>query len=380
MPWSQIIEQQAAVHHLQETLASQRVGHAYLFHGPVGVGKRAAAQALAQALQCRDDANPPCGMCAACRRIDRLTHPDVHVLAPLPSDATAEDVESFRKNLAENPYAASTAAMRGKGRGVRRSAFSVDRVHSEIHQVEALHAVEGPYKVFILLRAEAMAPQAANAFLKVLEEPTPMTVFVLTTSRIDLLLPTIVSRCQTVAFTALSRESIEKGLLERDGMDPSSAATYAALSGGSYARALELSNNPDLKQEREDVIEFLRQSYMQTPSKLAPLIDHMARLGRDRLEDVLLLMLSWIRDLVHYRAMGTDAALENIDYQSSVQRFTQNMPSADLDAMATIVEKAITLTSQNVHASLLLTVLSQRLGQAMRNQHSGQLAPPLTEL
>ncbi len=380
MLWSQVIEQKAAIRHLREAIRSRRIGHAYLFHGPPGVGKRAVAQVLAQTLQCTTADNGPCGSCAACGKVNRLTHPDVHVLVPQPSDATAEDLARFRKNLAENPYAAPVVKSQNAKRGARRAAFPVDRVHSDIHQAESLHPIEGPYKIFLLIRVETMAPQAANAFLKVLEEPTSQTVFVLTTNRTDLLLPTMTSRCQQVGFTALTRAAIAEELRQRDGIDLESAKTCAALSGGSYTRALELARNPELAAEREVVLNFLRHSYTQKVTILEPLITDMARQDRDRLENMLRHMLSWIRDLVLYRAMGSDAQIENVDHHHSVRRFTHNMPSADLDAMEQLVENALLLTTQNVHAALLLTALSQKLGIAMRKKHSGKLAPPLTDV
>jgi DNA polymerase-3 subunit delta' len=90
-------------------------------------------------------------------------------------------------------------------------------------------------------------------------------------------------------------------------------------------------------------------------------------------------MLRWIRDLLLYRTMGADAPLVNVDQQEAVARFCENLPEANLEAMAGLVEEAMELTERNVRVSLLLTALSQRLAQAMRGQAVEALYVPLPE-
>src|SRR5690554_3711142 len=95
MGWNRVIDQERAVETLRRALASGRVAHAYLFHGPDGVGKRAAALAFAQALECQrrpaGEADP-CGACPACQKVAKMLHPDVLLYFPQPNDADAEDV------------------------------------------------------------------------------------------------------------------------------------------------------------------------------------------------------------------------------------------------------------------------------------------------
>ncbi len=381
MSWNQIVNQRAAVQLLRRAVTSERVAHAYLFHGPDGVGKRAVALAFAQTLMCTEGLDEPCDQCPRCRRVQRLLHPDVHVLMPQTSDARPADIAAQRERLAAHPYAAADA-VQGGSRSVasnKQVYYHIDRIKEELRQAIGLRAVEGGYKVVIMTRAETMRIEAANALLKLLEEPTPQTVFILTTSRPDLLLPTILSRCQRVAFSMLPREDIHAALRERDSIDEADAATYAALADGSYTRALDLSRNPDLHEDRALVLDFLRQSYARRVEDQAALIEKMARLGRERLKDVLSLSLSWVRDLVLYRNEGQGAALVNIDQAESVARFTRNIPNADLPAMTRLLEEALALVSANVSAQLALTTLSIRLGHAMRGRHDGRLFVPLTE-
>ena len=99
MTWSTLIDQQRVVEALRRTLESGRVAHAYLFHGPDGVGKRATALAFAQALQCEQNTDAACGTCLACSKTARMIHPDVHVLFPYPSDVDEHDVAARARRI-----------------------------------------------------------------------------------------------------------------------------------------------------------------------------------------------------------------------------------------------------------------------------------------
>ena len=384
MGWDAVIDQHHAVATLRRAVAAGRVAHAYLFHGPDGAGKRAVALALAQTLQCEQGTDAACGACPACRKVARLIHPDVHLLLPQPKDAADADVAARRERLAANPYAAVDFVRRPvlddpSKTSNKQAIYAVGRVSEELRPAMSYKPLEGRYKVVILTDAERMRTEAANAFLKLLEEPGPQTVFVLTTSRPDQLLPTIVSRCQRLRFDALPAEAVEQALVAREGLGAARAATLARMADGSYTRALDLAANDDLMEDRGLVVEFLRLAYMQQAGRLADVVEQVARLGRERVKGVLRLMLSWIRDLMLYRALGESAPLVNVDQAEAVARFCANLGAADLDAMARLVEEAAELTERNVHVPLLLTALSYALRRAMDGPHSGRLYVPLVE-
>ena len=151
-----------AVALLQRAVSSRQPSHAYLFHGPKGIGKRALAGLFAQGLFCQGD-GPPCGSCKACLKFEKGAHPDFSVVKK-PGDKSFIVVEQIRA-LREEIY-------------VRPN--------------------EADYRVVLLESCEDMNPSAANALLKVLEEPPPYGVFLLTAGNKGLLPETIDSRCVTV--------------------------------------------------------------------------------------------------------------------------------------------------------------------------------------
>ena len=382
--WESIIGQKRVVEALRGAIVRGRVAHAYLFYGPDGVGKRAVALAFAQALECERGGADPCGACTPCRKVARMLHPDVHVLFPYPSDAATEDVSERLKRLGENPYAAIDF-VRLPSRddptktSNKQALYTVARINEDLRRAMSFRPVEGRYKVAVMTDADRLRTEAANAFLKLLEEPGPQTVFLLTTSRPDLLPATILSRCQRFRFDVLGAEDIEAALVAREGTPPEHAATLARMADGSYTRALDLAENRGLMESRNLVITYFRQAYTQNVDQLSDLVEQLGRMGREQVKGVLGLMLRWIRDLVLYKALGAEAPLVNVDHRETIARFCENVPDADLEAMARLVEEALGMVERNVHVPLTLTVLAQALGRAMRGPHSGRLYVPLAE-
>ena len=220
MPFSEIPAQERAVRTLRSALRRGTLHHAYLFGGPAGSGKLAAARLLAQAANCeggtpgpaglRDD---PCGQCLPCRKIARDIHPDVMVL---------RDERTMAK--------AGTWEPKG-GRAPSRDVV-VDQVRDVVDHRLALKRFEGRRRFVIVDPADAMNPQAQNALLKTLEEPPDDTTLVLVAENADALLPTIRSRCLRVPFASGPAEVPEEARAAVRGaaaLDPDDALGWLAF-------------------------------------------------------------------------------------------------------------------------------------------------------
>jgi len=388
MAWSSILDQERVVDTLRRALTQERVAHAYLLHGPDGVGKRAVAYEMARALQCPEQPAEACDDCPVCRKTRRMVHPDVHVHLPHPwsqeKDRDEEDMGKRIRRLGENPYAAIDYVRRPSLSDPSETSnqqvyYRIDQVRQDVIQPMSLARGEGQYKVNLLIDAEKMREEAANAFLKLLEEPPPQTVFLLTTNRPEQLLPTILSRCQRLRFDPLLPETIEQALIDREDMEPDAASMLARMADGSYSQALELAANEDLMTSRELVLDYFRAAYTQKVEPLDRCIQELQKQGRERVKNVLRLMLRWIRDLLLYRTMEEDAPLVNVDQAEAVAQFCDNLPHADLEGMVALVEEAVELAERNVRVSLLLTALAHGLAQAMRGRQVDTLYVPLSE-
>lgn len=384
MSWNSIIDQRRVIESLRSNVAGGRVAHAYLFHGPDGVGKRAVAVEFAKTLLCERGGDEACDKCLACTKVNRMIHPDLHLLFAQPRDADHEDIAARIQLLVKNPYATVDFIRRPSLDDPTKSSnkqaiYPVDRIREEIRRSMSFKPVEGRYKITVMTDADRLNTEASNAFLKVLEEPTPRSVFILTTRRTERLLPTILSRTQRIRFNPLAPEAIEKALNEREEIEPKFAAALSRMADGSYTDALALKDNEDLMGFRLLVLDFFRLSYANEIDKLADQIEHINRLGRDQVKGLLDLMLRWVRDLILYGTLGDEAHLVNVDQSEAIAKFSNNLPDADLEAMASVVEEAMMLIERNVQVNLTLTVLSQALGQAMRGGHHGRLYVPLAE-
>lgn len=191
-----------------------RLPQVLLLTGPSGVGKQRLALWLAQRVLCSSSTGTePCGTCAACRRVLELSHPDLHWFVPVPrpkagdpSHQTAEVSESLEAAMAER----RTAGRWGSPDGMLSHGVASARL---IQQRASRTSVEGGLQVFIIGHAERLVPQessqeAANALLKLLEEPPPRALFILTATAPGLLLNTIRSRTVPVRLDRIGDEEV----------------------------------------------------------------------------------------------------------------------------------------------------------------------------
>ncbi len=398
MHFSDVIGQDRAVGVLRHALAAGRVAHAYLLYGPAGSGARAAALAFGQALLCErrgPTGDAACGVCSACVRAARLVHPDLHVYLPFPKVSTQATRDERPPDYAErlglfaaDPYAATDYRARAKLGDAAPSTKAVEHRRIPMGADEGFERdmryvpVEGQRTVGVLVDAERLRVEAANSVLKLIEEPGPSTVLILTAERADAVLPTILSRCQQVRFDPLAPEVIEASLVRRS-VDPGRAAFVARMADGSLTRALDLVSSEALAEHRALALTFLRAAYAGRPERLSPVVDAAAGLGREAVRQWLSLVLAWIRDLVLARAAGpaqiAASGIVNVDQATEITAFVAHLPDADLAAMAGVVEEAAAALAANASPALVLAVLGHALADAMRGRGPGRLVTPLDQ-
>ena len=257
---------------LMRSVQAGRIVHALLLAGPRGSGKRTVARLFAQAMVC-EGAEKPCGVCPACKRFLAGTHPDVHILRP------------------------------------EKKTIGVDAVRLLIDAL-ALRSYEGGRHIVLMEQADAMTPSAQNALLKTLESPSGDAMFFLITDAPGALLPTIVSRCQTVRFSDLSVEECA-AVLERRGIAPERARRLAGLAQGSVGRALEIDGDNGYAALRERVISSLEalKGRASVAAAAAPL-EAESRGGEGALLDI---MEAWARDLMAVQCGAAPYQAEDLD-------------------------------------------------------------------
>ena len=295
--FERIVGQERAIEFLRRAVITGRIGHAYAFVGPSGVGRKLTALALGQWLLCpahspltrtlspegRGHGEGACGQCPACKKVERLVHPDLHLITP---DGQNIKIEQVR----------------------------------ELEREASLHPVEGRWKVFIIDEAERMTLPTANAFLKTLEEPPDHTLLILILSQVQALPATILSRCQVVRFVPLAERQAVDLLLSR-GFPEVKAHRAARLFQGRVGLALT-GDKEEWAEQAQQAFRILEEVRAKGADVL---FQHAESLGRDRakVESLIVNYWLWYRDLLTMKAGGDSELIIHDDRLGELEREAQ---------------------------------------------------------
>lgn len=356
-----------------------RLPSSLLLHGPRGVGKQRFALWIAQVVVCETPAEAPCGRCRGCRMLLGLEHPDVHWYFPLPrprgvgGDRLADALEDARHEalaeLRRRPLRPShTTEVTGLYMG------TVQNVRKRAH---IRPTMAGP--VFIIGDAELLVPQeasqeAANALLKLLEEPPGDARFILTSSEPGSLLPTIRSRTVPLHLGTLTDEQVRDALVERLEVDAEGAAWAARLGHGSLGRALGfLPESGDDDDKKGPLDELRRQAFLILRTALHPRGSgrHALALGYPpagarALLDLLQFLEEWVRDLGAVLSL----AEERVFHHDAVEGLRElgrrsGVVAARVPGALPAIERARVLSRGNVNPQLVVAGLVRELRAAL---------------
>jgi len=311
VPLSSIVGHRPVIELLRQAVRLGRVPQALLFAGPDGVGKRAVALALAQAVNCPNVKDgDACGSCTTCQRILRGQHADVTIV-----DAGGE------------------------------ASIKIRTLRERLLDVLGYRPFEARRRVYIIDPADAMTGEAQDALLKTLEEPPPAATLILVTAYPDTLRPTIQSRCRRLRFGSLADGDVATVLVERCGVDRPAARVLAAASGGSVSQALA-EKAGELADDRRAAFELLisaaRGPGITARLKAATmLVQHESeRRDREALGQRLTVTGSLLRDL-GVLAAGSSTPLANVDVEADLRQLATAYDLRRVSsAFATLTEAA----------------------------------------
>jgi len=247
MQFSEILGQEHIKSHLTKSANLGRIPHAQLFVGPEGSGTLPMAIAYAQYIICSNQNGENVGSNEACNlKFQKISHPDLHFIYPTVSTEEVKTkpksidfITEFRQFLEQNPYGSLFDWYQILGVKNKQGEIRVDDAQ-EILKSLALKSYEGGYKIMIIWMADKLNIAASNKLLKLLEEPTDRTVFILISENEEDIIQTIRSRCQVLHFNGLTETVIGEALVSRENIERKTALKIAHQAQGNFNKALQL--------------------------------------------------------------------------------------------------------------------------------------------
>jgi len=322
MPFADVIGQEEPKRKLRRALRQETIGHAYLFTGPDGIGKRLMAIRFAQALSCEAPPSAPlpdsCGQCRACSQIEAGIHPDVLTIAPEQEKA--------------NPQ------------------IKIERVRDIEH-----HVIYRPFmasrKICLIDDADRLTTSAANALLKTLEDPPDHSLFILISSRPALLPSTVRSRSLQLRFSPATYQQTEGALTLKQAMDPKAAHFLAVATGNRIGASLGVDFN-ETKAKLEHFFELCDETTLRSASSTLSKAEAIAK--SEEFSDLISWLVHGLRDLL---LITVGASSDHVLHQDHIRVLETISRKVDQDQVLAVIDALFILEqapARNQNIQLLL--------------------------
>ncbi|MFZ6657979.1 DNA polymerase III subunit delta' [Undibacterium sp. TJN19] len=319
---------------LQLQALGQRLPHAFLLHGPQGIGKTVFAEHLAQSLLCEKPGpdGHACQQCGSCGWFSQYSHPDYRRVRPElldEEDVPAGDAEA---EAGSKPAKASKAP--SKEIVINQIRALSDFMNISTHR--------NGRRVIVLYPAEALNIPAANALLKSLEEPNANTIFILVSNSLDRLLPTILSRCHKFPL-GLPDAAISLAWLEKHGLRD--ADIWLVQQGGAPLAAMEMAQS-ELRADLDDFVRYLSKPGTESSLKTAEKMQKM------EMPVVVGWLQRWLYDIFSYKQSGR--IRYHPRYEKELKSLSMQIDEPALQQMITNCNERQAIASHPLSAKLFL--------------------------
>lgn len=317
-----VIGHHMAISVLQKQLESGRLGHALLLTGPAQIGKSLVAFRLAQAINCLNEGKRPCGVCRSCSRIERGVHPDIIHVERETSSIKIDTIRKMQQGLNVPP-------------------------------------LEARDRIVIIHDLQYASGEAMDSLLKTLEEPPSRTRIIITASASEVLLPTIVSRCQIIPLRLVAPKIIADGVLEQaQALSEAAADEISRVSAGRPGWALQAVQDEALLTWRSEAIEALKSLLVNNRSTRFEAAKDMAY--ADSLTEILEMWQSFWRDALLW-SEGLPEQIVNVDQQTAFEQINEQTEQKQIVSAIRAIHNAQAAMERNANKRMVLDVMFLRL-------------------
>ena len=319
--FSSIIGHEQIKEQLQKAVTTDKVSHAWIFHGPDKSGKMALARSFAMALQCEKHTGEGCMECHSCKQAISGNQPDIIYLQH------------------EKP-----------------GTISVDDIRRQINSDISIKPYASPYKIYIVDEAEKMNVQAQNALLKTIEEPPAYGIILLLTTNTASFLPTILSRCITLNLKVVPDKKIREFLMKEYELPDYQADICTAFAQGNVGKAIQLAESEDFNEIKNSAIQLLKRV---RDIDLYEMIEAVKQINHYKLEinDYFDIMTIWYRDVLYYKATSDANHLIFKDEVYDIKKQTGKSSYEGIELIIKALDKAKMRLNANVNFELVMELL-----------------------
>ena len=370
MLFTDVVGQTKVKAELTKLVAAAKVPHALLLVGPEGSGNLALAWAFAQYLLCTHRQGPEsCDECNNCRKVKRLVHPDLHFSFPTVGRNVTSDVflPQWREAM-DNPYLNSydwlqtITGEKGSGQG------NINKEEClRIVKKLSLKSFESDKKILVLWLPEFLQKEG-NRLLKIIEEPPGDTYFILVAEKQELILNTILSRCQAFHCNPLTDEEVKNGLIDGQWTKEAGAESIARLASGNFNEAVKLATSQQ-KDNTATFLDWLRKCYRGNGAEIVAWSEQMASWNKEDQKYFFNFGLLFFREFVFMRVTGEDSRKFS-DSENQTARKLFNIIALDqAEVITELFNKALFAIERNANQRLLFLDASIRLKGVLRRQN-----------
>ena len=323
MAFEDILGNEDAKRYFNKSLKEEHLGHSYIFEGPYGVGKKTFAKEVAKIILCEDriDGNA-CNKCGSCHMINVGTHPDMITVQ--------KDTKVIK----------------------------VDTIREKIVREMDIKPYRSDYKIIIIESADSMNVQGQNTLLKTIEEPPSYGIIILIVENIEIMLPTIKSRCIDVRFNPINKDDMQDYLVKK-AIPRENWSVYTKLANGSIGIIDDIVSDENYLEIRKMSAEFLKKLDIADLIEVYDIVEEVVE-QKEYLDKIFNFWLQWYRDLAVLKSTGSDE-LYFVDYYSSLLDMSNKLTYNKISQNIGCIKDAISGLKQNIYSLFIIENLLLKL-------------------